>query len=230
MLMVFVPAGEFNMGSNNAPDEQPIHTVTLGAYWIDQTEVTNEMYAKCVAAEICKRPILTSTIFRSSYYDNSEYANFPVIYVSWNDASTYCKWVGSRSPSEAEWEKAARGTDDRIYPWGDFEPTCKIANFQGCTNDTVAVGSYPAAASPYGALDMARNVWGFVSDWYGETYYSQSPISNPSGPADGDGGYVVLRGGAWNASKDFLRSSYRLDDGPDNQYPTFGFRCSRSLP
>ena len=96
-------------------------------------------------------------------------------------------------------------------------------------NDTVAVGSYPSGASPYGALDMAGNVWEFVNDWYGETYYNQSPASNPSGPASGDGGYVVLRGGSWNVSNYFLRSAYRLDDGPGNQYPNFGFRCVRSL-
>lgn len=183
-----------------------------------------------MTAGVCKCPILTSTIFRKSYYVNSEFADFSVIYVSWHDASAYCAWVGSRLPSEAEWEKAARGTDERTLPWGDAKPTCKMANFQGCINDTVAVGSYPDVASPYGALEMAGNVWEFVRDWYGETYYSESPVSDPSGPVGGDGGYVVLRGGAWNASKDFLRSAYRLDDGPGNQYPTFGFRCSRSLP
>jgi formylglycine-generating enzyme required for sulfatase activity len=230
MLMVFVPAGEFAMGSNKAPDEQPIHTVYLDDYWIDQTEVTNAMYAKCVAGGVCDRPIRSNTIFRDSYYDNAEFANYPVIYVSQDDARDYCAWVGSRLPTEAEWEKAARGTDERTYPWGDSTPTCQMANFQGCNNDTVVVGSYPAAASPYGALDMAGNVWEFVNDWYGEAYYSQSPSSNPPGPVSGDGGYVILRGGSWNVGKDFLRSAYRLDDGPGNQYPNFGFRCSRSLP
>jgi formylglycine-generating enzyme required for sulfatase activity len=230
MLMVFVPAGEFNMGSNNAPDQKPIHTVYLADYWIDQTEVTNEMYAKCVNNGVCKRPILTSSLFRGSYYGNSQFTKYPVIYVSWNDATEYCTWVDSRLPSEAEWEKAARGTDGRTYPWGDPSPSCALANFMGCIIDTTAVGSYPAAASPYGALDMAGNVWEFVNDWYGETYYSQSPTSNPPGPASGDGGYVVLRGGSFNVGMDFLRSAYRLDDGPGNQYPDFGFRCSRSLP
>ena len=230
MLMMDVPAGEFSMGSTEIPDARPVHTVTLDEYWIDQTEVTNGMYGKCVTAGICNPPIVSGSSFRTSYYGNSQFANFPVIYVSQNDASAYCAWAGGRLPSEAEWEKAARGTDGRTYPWGASPPTCSLANFQGCVNDTVAVGSYPSGASPYGVLDMAGNVWEFVIDWYGETYYSQSPASNPLGPATGDGGYVVLRGGSWNVSKDFLLSAYRLDDGPGNQYPNFGFRCSFSLP
>jgi formylglycine-generating enzyme required for sulfatase activity len=230
MLMVDVPAGNFNMGSNDGSDAEPVHTVYLDEYWIDQTEVTNGMFEKCVIAGACQPPILSSSSFRSSYFGNSQFADYPVIYISWNDASAYCVWMGSRLPSEAEWEKAARGTDERTYPWGDTPPSCSLANYQGCANDTVAVGSYPAGASPYGALDMAGNVWEFVNDWYGETYYSQSPVSNPQGPTSGDGNYVVLRGGSWNVSKTFLRSAYRLDDGPGNQYPVFGFRCSRSLP
>jgi formylglycine-generating enzyme required for sulfatase activity len=233
MRMVDVPAGEFRMGSTESfidHDERPVHTIYLDEYWIDQTEVTNGMYAKCVTSGACQPPIVFGSSFRSSYYDNSQFTDYPVIYISWYAASAYCAWAGGRLPSEAEWEKAARGTDERTYPWGNSPPSCSLANYQGCKNDTVAVGSYPAGASPYGVLDMAGNVWEFVKDWYGETYYSQSPASNPQGPAIGDGNYVVLRGGSWVESKNFLRSAYRLDDGRDNMYPKFGFRCAGSLP
>jgi eukaryotic-like serine/threonine-protein kinase len=233
MKMVDVPAGEFHMGSEMSlkdKDERPIHLVYLDEFWIDQTEVTNGMYAKCVSAGNCQQPIKSSSSFRSSYYDNPQFADYPVIYVSWYAASAYCAWAGGRLPSEAEWEKAARGTDERTYPWGNTPPSCSLANYQGCKIDTAAVASYPDGASPYGVLDMAGNVWEFVNDWYGETYYSQSPSSNPQGPASGDGNYSVLRGGSWVESEDFLRSSYRLDDGRDNMYPKFGFRCASSLP
>jgi eukaryotic-like serine/threonine-protein kinase len=230
MQMMDVPAGEFNMGSLSISDARPIHKVFLDEFWIDRTEVTNAMYAKCVFAGMCKPPILSSSSFRDSYYGNSEFANYPVIYVSWVDAGAYCAWAGGRLPGEAEWEKAARGTDERIYPWGDTPPSCEFANSQACKNDTLEVGSHPDGASPYGALDMAGNVWEFVKDWYGEVYYSQSPASNPPGPARGDGNYGVLRGGGWDASADFLRSAYRLDDGRENQYPNFGFRCAFSTP
>ena len=230
MLMMNVPAGEFKMGSNDRPDQKPIHTVYLDEYWVDQTEVTNSMYARCVAAGVCKPPIRSGSILQDRYYGDPQYDNHPVVYVSQSNAATYCAWTGSRLPSEAEWEKAARGTDGRKYPWGNTLPTCKIVAFLGCVNDAVAVGSYPAGASPYGALDMSGNVWEFVSDWYGEAYYSQSPASNPTGPTSGDGGYVVLRGGASLTSEEYLRTYYRLDDGPDNMYPHFGFRCVRSLP
>jgi serine/threonine-protein kinase len=230
MLMLDVPAGEFKMGSKTVSDAKPIHTVFLDEYWIDQTEVTNAMYAKCVRTGTCKRPIRSSSSFRDSYYGNPEFDNYPVIYVSWFDAGAYCGWAGARLPSEAEWEKAARGADERTYPWGNMPPSCAFANFQSCQNDTQEVGNHPDGASPYGALDMAGNVWEFVNDWYGETYYSQSPASNPPGPVSGDGNYGVLRGGGWDASADFLRTAYRLDDGRENQYPNFGFRCSFSYP
>jgi formylglycine-generating enzyme required for sulfatase activity len=205
-------------------------SILYDEYWIDQTEVTNGMYAKCVNEGACQLPIKSSSSFRESYFGNSEFAEYPVIYVSWDSARTYCAWAGGRIPSEAEWEKAARGTDERTYPWGDSPPSCSLANYAGCKIDTVAVGSYPAGASPYGVLDLAGNVWEFVNDWYGETYYSQSPASDPKGPMSGDGGYVVLRGGSFSESENFLRSAYRLDDGPGNMYDKFGFRCAISIP
>ena len=150
MLMMFVPAGEFTMGSENgSTDESPIHTVTLDAYWIDQTEVTNQMYALCAQAGTCQPPEGTRSYTHSSYYGNPEYDNFPVIYVDWDMAKTYCEWAGARLPTEAEWEKAARGTDGRTYPWGEGLD-CNKANYFGCVGDTIAVGSYDDGKSPYG--------------------------------------------------------------------------------
>ncbi len=249
MLMVYVPEGEFSMGGtadqalaecqkfgNDCKrdwfiDEEPPHMVSLDAFWIDQTEVTNAMYEKCVIAGDCQPPSSSGSSTRSSYYGDSKYADYPVIYVDWNMTQTYCQWTGARLPTEAEWEKAARGTDERIYPWGNESPTCSLANFggtSGCKGDTDKVGSYPSGASLYGALDMAGNVWEWVNDWYGETYYKGSPQGNPQGPSSGSG--RVLRGGSWYFVEDFLRSALRSRVDPSYTNNYFGFRCSRSLP
>ncbi len=229
MLMMFVPAGEFTMGSENGSnDERPIHTVTLDAYWIDRTEVTNKMYSLCVQAGACQPPKQTESYTRSSYYGNSEYDDYPVIYVDWNMAKTYCDWAGARLPTEAEWEKAARGTDGRTYPWGE-DIDCNKANYYGCVRNTIKVGSYDYGKSPYGVFDMAGNVWEWVADWYDSNYYANSPSSNPQGPASGQ--YRrVLRGGAWLDYNNLARSADRSRDYPSNTSYDFGFRCSRSLP
>jgi formylglycine-generating enzyme required for sulfatase activity len=197
--MVFVPAGEFTMGSSDADkdaygDEKPQHTVYLDAFWMDKYEVTNAQYKKCVDAGKCSRPSESKSYTRSSYYGNASFDNYPVIYVSWNDAKTYCEWAGKRLPTEAEWEKAARGADGRIYPWGNTFDISKV-NAERKVGDTTEVGAYPAGASPYGALDMAGNVWEWVADWYSANYYASSPRNNPTGPSSGQ--YRVVRGGAW---------------------------------
>jgi len=257
MMMVYVPEGEFTMGSNNGDsDEQPIHTVYLDAYWIDQTEVTNAMFTLFVERTGYQTDAEgegSSYVFDGTNWNDVSGADWqhpqgpssglaglndhPVVHVSWNDAEAYCGWAGVRLPSEAEWEKAARGIDGRTYPWGNQSLARNLLNFADINLNvdwadrnvddgyqfTAPVGSYPAGASPYGALDMAGNVWEWVEDWYGETYYSQSPESNPTGPASGQ--YRVLRGGSWVSYGVDLRSAYRYWGGPDLRNYVIGFRC-----
>ena len=140
------------MGSDDGSEsEKPVHIVELDGFWIDQTEVTSGMYAQCVDAGACSPPEESNP----TQVDTARYDVYPVINVSWFQANDYCNWIGGRLPTEAEWEKAARGDDGRLYPWGDDEPTCRLANYWTCVNRISAVGSYPAGASPYGALDMA---------------------------------------------------------------------------
>jgi len=229
MAMVYVPEGNFSMGSDNGnADEQPVHPVYLDAFRIDKTEVTNVMYGQCVKTGDCQMPSSLKSTLRSSYFYNPQYANYPVIYVNWYDAHDYCLWAGARLPSEAEWEKAARGTDGRVYPWGNDSPNKSLLNYNHYVGDTTAVGSYPSGVSPYGALDMAGNVWEWVNDSFDANYYSQSPTSNPPGPASSS--LRVLRGGTWDMSGNGIRSAYRGWNGAWNAFYYFGFRCARSSP
>ena len=229
MEMVYVPVGEFSMGSTSYGDEIPIHIVNLDAYWIDKTEVTNGMYARCVSAGACKAPDFSFSSTRRSYYGNPQYADYPVIYVNQFFAQSYCKWAGVRLPTEAEWEKAARGTDGRIYPWGNSSPSNDLANFNGFVGDTTIVGSYPSGASPYGALDMAGNVWEWTNDIYSYTYYSQSPQSNPQGPPSRGGGPgMVERGGSWKFNAIGLLASFRHWNNEGGNSDAEGFRCARA--
>jgi serine/threonine-protein kinase len=228
MILMYVPAGEFTMGSDNGEeDEKSVHTVYLDAFWIDQTEVTNKMYAACVAADACAPPASSSSQTQDSYYGNAQFDNYPVIYVTWDDAKAFCAWAGRRLPTEAEWEKAARGTDERAYPWGNSIKS-SLANYYNKVGDTTAAGSYEDGKSPYGALDMAGNVLEWVSDWYDESYYESSLASNPLGPARGN--LRVLRGGAWNKSDYSIRSALRSMQDPTNSDNSIGFRCALSIP
>ncbi|HRQ37989.1 MAG TPA: SUMF1/EgtB/PvdO family nonheme iron enzyme [Chloroflexota bacterium] len=180
-VMVFVPAGEFMMGSESGgSDEKPLHAVYLDSYWIDQTEVTNGMYSLCVQDGDCTRPSPLTSYTRDNYHLSLAFADYPVIYVSWQDAQNYCQWAGARLPTEAEWKKAARWEEEtqeaRTYPWGETID-CDHANYIQCVGDTTAVGSYPEGISPYGALDMAGNVWEWVADWYASDYYVELVVT-----------------------------------------------------
>jgi formylglycine-generating enzyme required for sulfatase activity len=234
MVMVFVPDGEFIMGTSSEitdmwvqEDEKPQHTVYLDAFWIYQTEVTNAMYEECVADGVCEEPLIKESSTRSEYYGIAQHAEYPVIHTTWENAKTYCEWVGHRLPTEAEWEKAARGIDGRTYPWGE-DLNCELANIRGCVYDTTQVGIYLEGASQYSALDMAGNAYEWVADWYDENYYDRSPYMNPPGPSTGF--YRVQRGGDFNSHKFGIgiRTSSRSFFNPDNPLLNSGFRCAVS--
>ncbi|MBT3389541.1 MAG: SUMF1/EgtB/PvdO family nonheme iron enzyme [Chloroflexi bacterium] len=227
MVMVYVPAGKFWMGSADDDeivenDEKPRHQVDLDAYWIDQTEVTNAMYLQCVNAGTCMDNGSSSLLA-------VEYAQHPVTHMSWYDANTYCAWAGRRLPTEAEWEKAARGDQWLIYPWGN-EFNCKNANASDAGScdgyeETAPVGSFLAGVSPYGVLDMAGNVWEWVSSLY-EGY----PYDAEDGRENMDAGDKrVLRGGSWFNHGNLLRVAYRGSNVPSLRNYLIGFRCARSV-
>ena len=227
--MLLIKSGEFLMGSQEGDgekDERPQHTVQLRSYWIDATEVTLRMYQSCVAAAACKPPERMNSYTREDYYANPDYLDYPVIFVDWFQASRYCQWVGKRLPTEAEWERAARGDDGQIYPWGNAAPTAEHANLNWLVGDTNRVGSYPAGASPYGALDMAGNVSEWVADWYGD--YTTSPYKtyNPTGPEAGS--HRVARGGSYLFSAFLGRSAERYWVSPYYADDDLGFRCAKS--
>jgi formylglycine-generating enzyme required for sulfatase activity len=225
--MQFVSAGDFKMGSDDAYDnEKPQHTVYLDAFWMDKFEVTNALYKKCVSDGVCTEPSNKSSFTRNPYYDDSKYADYPVIYVTWDQARTYCEWAGKRLPTEAEWEKAARGTNGRIYPWGNIFDGTKLNSWDlnPPPGDTTQIGAYPSGASPYGIMDLAGNVWEWVADWYAS--YSSGTQRNPTGPSSGQ--YRVLRGGAWGGYSSGTRAAFRLNVTPSYFFYVVGFRCARS--
>ncbi len=222
--MVFVPAGDFTMGSNEGEtDEKPAHTVYLDAFWIDKFEVTNKQYATCLNAGKCSRPSETKSFTRDAYFSNAQYNNYPVVYVNWEQAKTYCEWASKRLPTEAEWEKAARGTDSRTYPWGNTFDKNLLNSSEGGKGDTMAIGSYPGGASPYGAMDMAGNVWEWVADGYGS--YSSGTQRNPTGPSSWQN--RVFRGGAWNNIRDGVRTVVRVNLIQTYSFRDVGFRCAQ---
>ena len=247
-LMVFISSGEFIIGSSNSdeyanPDEKPQYVVYLDAFWMDKFEVTNDQYEECVEAGVCSLPIERESTSNTdiSYFGNELYSSYPVVYVEWSDAKTYCEWVEKRLPTEAEWEKASRGTDGRIYPWGNqwdgtrlnyCDSNCTLPHADVSVNDgyeTIApVGSYLKGASPYGILDLAGNVWEWVSDWYGENEYEGYPWYSPFGPYSGE--YRVVRGGSWINGSNDVRAANINDLNPSWGYDFVGFRCVRSFP
>lgn len=223
MAQVFVPAGAFLMGSTESDpeadrDEFPAHEVYVDAFWMDTTEITSDQFAQCVASEGCTPPQ------HSFRYADPSYRDHPVLGVAHPQAAAYCVWAGRRLPTEAEWEKAARGEGGRRYPWGDEPPDETRANFSGIRNDTAPVGSFPAVASPYGALDMAGNVWEWVFDGYEINYYAESPRRNPPGGVSTN--QYVIRGGSWTAEARALRAANRFWAYPTRN-DTDGFRCAQ---
>lgn len=224
---VFVPGGTFRMGSSEddpyaLPDEKPQRTVFVESFWIDQYEVTNARYARCVTAGACQPPYYSTSSTRSAYYGSPQYADYPVILVEWAMANAYCTWAGRRLPTEAEWEKAARGVDGRIFPWGNTltgkeanlcDRACPFAwketEYDDGYPDTSPVGAFPLGASPYGALDMAGNAWEWVAGWYAAT-----------------GQFRVVRGGTWFYGWRELRAAARKKLDPGYMSNLIGFRCA----
>lgn len=226
MTSLYVPAGKFMMGrpSGGHPDytDIPRHPVTLNAFWMNRNQVTNAQYAKCVKAKACNPPIRKE--INPHYYDPA-YARHPVVYISWENAVQYCRWVGGRLPTEAEWEYAAGG-GKRTYPWGDRYPYPDLANISDRVGTTVKVGSYPDGASPFGVQDMGGNVREWVADWYDPNYYDRSPKENPTGPKKGE--KKVLRGAGYNDPPEYSAVYHRLAHVPGSPGANRGFRCAFS--
>jgi formylglycine-generating enzyme required for sulfatase activity len=225
--MIEIPAGEFTMGFDGTQaleDERPAHRVWLDAYSMDQYEVTTAHYAVFLASEKRSPP------WQWDQVDLSKHGERPVIGVDWADAEAYCRWKGKRLPTEAEWEKAARGTDGRLYPWGNQTPTDKHANFAlgarfSYSQVLMPVQSYDSGKSPYGLYHMAGNVWEWTADWYGANYYEHSPEKNPTGPEQGQ--FKVLRGGSWSDLPKYLLTYGRFKLPPETRNSYTGFRCAK---
>jgi serine/threonine-protein kinase len=244
MPQVYIPVGTFRMGGldiRHGPDEVPAHYVTIDAFWMDQLEVTNAMYQLCVSDGVCTLPQNFASQRRNDYYENMEFKDYPVVYVAWIQAKTYCEWADRRLPTEAEWERAARGGDQRTFPWGEDKPNERFANFNFIARDTSRVGSYPLGASPFGILDMAGNVAEWTNDFYKYDYYQSSVDTNPQGPLTSSGLNRVVRGGSLGDAEINIRLSKRSSvlgsdlraqrDSPEylgDFSVRIGFRCAET--
>jgi formylglycine-generating enzyme required for sulfatase activity len=243
MPQIFIPEGTFRMGGmdvRSAPDERPAHDVTLSGYWIDQLEVTNAMYMLCVRSGSCKPPQDFKSQRRPDYFNNPEFNDYPVIYVTWGQAKAYCEWAQRRLPTEAEWEHAARGDDWRTFPWGEDKANGLLANYNMLVGDTSRVGTYPLGASPFGVLDMAGNVAEWTNDLYSGNYYETLVEAlNPMGPETSATLRRVVRGGSLGDAEINIRVPKRsavvgsdLQSAPDSSAymgefsPRIGFRCA----
>jgi formylglycine-generating enzyme len=230
-VLVQIPAGEFSMGSEAGfPAERPVHRTAVESYWISKYLITNTQYEQFVRSTGHRVPFLDDPRAAIDNWDAQQrmypegHARHPVVLVSWHDAVAYCAWAGGRLPTEAGWERAARGgLEGKLYPWGnEIDPS--RANYDN-RNGTTVVGSY--APNDYGLYDVAGNVWEWVADWYDPKYYQSSPPTNPQGPTHGT--TRVLRGGAWLLFPQFCRVAYRFREGPDFRFNLIGFRLARSL-
>jgi eukaryotic-like serine/threonine-protein kinase len=240
MPQVYIPAGTFRMGGmdvRRAENETPVREVTLDAFWMDQLEVTNAMYLLCVRAGGCTPPQNFRSGRRAFYFNNPEFNDYPVVYVTWGQAKAYCTWAGRRLPSEAEWERAGRGDDFRTFPWGESKADYTLANFNMLAGDTSRVGSYPLGASPFGVLDMAGNAAEWVNDVYSFSY-NLSDVLNPTGPSTSSSLNRVVRGGSLGDAEINIRVAKRssvrgsnLNAVPGSDAylgdfsPRIGFRC-----
>jgi formylglycine-generating enzyme len=240
--MLLIPEGEFTMGTDDVgtgwhqgnPNEHPEHTVTVKSYYIDQFEVTIARYAKFLEATKHSAPPSWDDEAVTSAGDR------PVVGVDWEDANAYCKWAGERLPTEAEWEKAARGTDKRRFPWGDMQPFVDIANYNrglwvsypitlapvtsGAEGMSIRHGLKDGGKSPYGLYHMAGNAAEWVADWYDREYYAKAPKENPTGPSAGE--KKVLRGGSWGDPPRNIRVTARFSADPEFRDTSIGFRCA----
>ncbi|MGD0003901.1 MAG: SUMF1/EgtB/PvdO family nonheme iron enzyme [Anaerolineaceae bacterium] len=228
MKLIYIPASMFRLGANVKINQPGQHaharpTVKLDAFWISQTQVTNAMYARCVAARACHKAI--RKLINPHYY-NAKFASHPVVYVTWPDAVRYCNWAGGNLPTEAQWEKAARGSGKRPFQWGERAPVSRRANVGNHQKTTVPVGSYPAGASPYGVLDMGGNVREWVIDWFALSYTLQPPYENPQGPDSGK--LRVLKGASWHDSVNYSMIESRFAHQPGSAGNNRGFRCAFS--
>jgi formylglycine-generating enzyme required for sulfatase activity len=222
MNQVYIPAGEFTMGSNNGGNARSLqeHAVYLDAYWINQIEVTNAMYALCYEAGQCRHPA-----HYNSYFDDPAFADYPVDYINWYEAQAFCSWEGGRLATEAEWEKVARGPNEFRYPWGNAAPDNTLLNFDGYYAEPRPAYDYLTGISPYGVLNMAGNVQEWVADWYSPDYYSDSPHENPPGPPAGT--LKVLRGGGFWDNATEVQTYYRFKHDPASSGQHRGIRCVR---
>lgn len=227
VTMVLIPQGPFIMGTNehNPWDlvARPAHSVSLDVFYIDKYEVSNTQYANCVLEGSCQAPMLNSSKTRTSYYDDPQYANYPVVYVSWYDAQAYCSWRGGRLPGEDEWEKAARGDDQRAYPWGTGQADCQKANFWptgACEGDTNVVNQLSAGASPYEVYNLSGNVAEWVADWF-QPY----PGGDPNATKEFGITNRVVRGGAYFDGSNNIRITVRKGLNPEVTHSYLGFRC-----
>ena len=223
MTQVYVPAGEFTMGNNGDPKskEYPERPVYLDSFWMDKVEVTNAMYEKCATSGACFLPVPRL----NPYYGKWAYRDLPVVYVNWYGAEKYCAWAGRRLPTEAEWEKAARGADARYFTWGNNRANPRLANFsESLIGEPLPAYRYPLGASPYGVLNMGGNVREWVADWFDMKYYLSAPYENPKGAETGT--ERSLRGGAYDANVDDITTFRRYKHEPDSAGLSRGFRCA----